>query len=66
MAARATLYGTIQDQWASDVVTIPLWFEPERVFYRDYISGDAAGENANSLNIGPTTDLNYDVLQTGK
>lgn len=65
-AARATLYETIQAQWASDVVTIPLWFEPERVFYRDYISGDTAGANPNSLNIGPTTDLNYDVLQTSK
>jgi peptide/nickel transport system substrate-binding protein len=63
-AARAALYETIQDQWANDVVTIPLWFEPERVFYRDYISGDSGGANANSLNIGPTTDLNYDVLQT--
>lgn len=65
-AARAALYETIQNQWAADVVTIPLWFEPERVFYRDYISGDPSGENANSLNIGPTTDLNYDVLQTSK
>ncbi|MGI9649525.1 MAG: ABC transporter substrate-binding protein [Acidimicrobiia bacterium] len=63
-AARAALYGTVQDQWAADVVTIPLWFEPERVFYRDYISGDGGGANPNSLNIGPTTDLNYDVLQT--
>jgi len=63
-AARAVLYELVQDQWASDVVTIPLWFEPERVFYRDYVSGDAGSDNANSLNIGPTTDLNYDVLQT--
>lgn len=65
-AARAALYELAQQQWAQDVVTIPLWFEPERVFYRDYISGDASLAAAESLNIGPTTDMVYDVLQSSK
>ncbi len=60
--ARAALYETVQALYGADVVTIPLWFEPERVFYRDYVSGDASAANPDTLNIGPTTDLVYDVL----
>lgn len=65
-AARAELYEQIQEMWAEDVVTIPLWFEPERVFYRDYITGATSAENATSLNIGPTTEFNWFVLDTSK
>lgn len=63
-ATREDLYRQAQEAYADDVVTIPLWLEPERVFYREGISGDPNAENAESLNIGPTTDFNWNVLRT--
>lgn len=65
-AARAALYEEIQQLYAEDVVTIPLWVEPERVFYADYISGDSGEAEANSLNIGPTTNFEYALISTTK
>jgi len=62
-AARAELYGQVQELYAQDVVTLPLWFEPERIFYWNDVAGDSDAENANTLNIGPTTDFNYNVLR---
>jgi peptide/nickel transport system substrate-binding protein len=61
---RESLYQDAQEAYADDVVTIPLWLEPERVFYWDHISGDTSAEAAESLNIGPTTDFDWNVLQT--
>jgi peptide/nickel transport system substrate-binding protein len=63
---RAELYAQIQNLWAEDVVTIPLWFEPERIFYRDYISVTGSFEYAESLNIGPTTEFTWALLDTSK
>lgn len=62
-ATREQLYIDAQEAYADDVVTIPLWLEPERVFYWDHISGDTGAEAAESLNIGPTTDFNWNVLR---
>ena len=63
-AARSALYGEVETMYADLVVTIPLWVEPERVFYKSCISGDPNVPAAQTLNIGPTTDLNYDLLDT--
>lgn len=62
-ATREGLYVDAQEAYADDVVTIPLWLEPERVFYWDHITGDTSAEAAESLNIGPTTDFNWNVLR---
>ena len=61
-AARDALYSEAAALWADDVVTIPLWVEPERVFYWDYITGDPAAATPESLNIGPTTNFEWTVL----
>lgn len=61
-ATREGLYVDAQEAYADDVVTIPLWLEPERVFYWENISGDETAEEAESLNIGPTTDFDWNVL----
>jgi len=63
---RADLYEQIQAAYAEDVVTIPLWFEAEHVVYWDYVSGDSGAAQAESLNIGPTFDLTYALLQLNK
>jgi peptide/nickel transport system substrate-binding protein len=65
-AQRAALYEQVQELYADDVVTIPLWFEPERVFYWDYISGNSSAGSADSLNIGATTELQYLNLLSNK
>ncbi len=63
-AARAEIIGQLQDVYAEEVVTIPLWIEPEFIVYRDGICGDAALPNAESLNIGATMEFVYSVLGT--
>ncbi len=65
-AARGPLYEEAQNLYAQEVVTIPMWFQPEFVIYHDYISGDASAANAESLNIGPAFDFNYALLDTSK
>jgi peptide/nickel transport system substrate-binding protein len=62
--ARAEILGQLQDVYADDVVTVPLWIEPEYIVYRDGICGDASLPNPESLNIGPTLEFNYSVLGT--
>jgi peptide/nickel transport system substrate-binding protein len=62
--ARAEILGQLQDVYADDVVTVPLWIEPEYIVYRDGICGDASLPNPDSLNIGPTLEFNYAVLGT--
>jgi len=62
--ARAEILGELQDVYADEVVTVPLWIEPEFVVYRDGICGDDSLPNAASLNIGATMEFVYSVLST--
>jgi peptide/nickel transport system substrate-binding protein len=61
---RAGLIGDLQDVYAAEVVTIPLWLEPEFIIYWSYISGRADLPNPQSLNIGPDFEFIYSVLET--
>lgn len=63
-AARAAILEQLQDVYAEDVVTIPLWIEPEYIVYRDGICGDAGLPNPQTLNIGGTMEFSYAVLGT--
>jgi peptide/nickel transport system substrate-binding protein len=65
-AQRAALYEQVQHLYAELVVTVPLWFEPERVFYWDYISADPSAGSAASLNIGPPIEMQYRLLRSNK
>ncbi|MBU1494929.1 MAG: hypothetical protein KJ956_13305, partial [Actinobacteria bacterium] len=60
--ARAQLISDLQDVYAAEVVTIPLWLEPEYIIYWDYISGRADLPNPQTLNIGPDFEFIYSVL----
>jgi peptide/nickel transport system substrate-binding protein len=64
LAARAEILGELQDVYADEVVTLPLWIEPEFIVYRDGVCGDASLPNAASLNIGATMEFVYSVLGT--
>ncbi|MBK5266137.1 MAG: peptide ABC transporter substrate-binding protein [Acidimicrobiia bacterium] len=64
--ARAALYADLQEKFAENVTTLPLFFLPEHVVYWDYISADDAAATIESLNIGPTFDLHYELLDTSK
>ena len=63
-AARAEILDELQNVYAEEVVTVPLWIEPEYVVYRDGICGDASLPNPETLNIGPTMEFIYSVLGT--
>ena len=52
-AERASLYEQIGDLYAEDVPTIPLFWEPEFITYRDGVEG---------VTIGAPFEFNYDVL----
>ena len=54
--ARADLYEQVGELYAEDVPTIPLFFEPEFITYRDGVEGIA---------IGAPFEFNYDVLSFG-
>lgn len=56
-------YEVIQELYASDVVTLPLWLDVELVAYRDEVTGDPEAPFADSLNIGPDMQLDFDVLR---
>lgn len=60
---RATLYGELQEVYADQVVTLPLWMDPEVVAYRDHVSADPDGANPEALNIGPALRLDYSTLR---
>jgi len=62
--ARALILRELQNVYADEVVTVPLWMEPEFIVYRDGICGDASLPNANTLNVGATMELVYSVLGT--
>lgn len=55
-AEREALYKEIGDFWAEDLPTIPLFWEPEFVTYRDGVEGVA---------IGAPFEFNYNVLSFG-
>jgi peptide/nickel transport system substrate-binding protein len=59
---RAALLEDLQDVYADEVVTIPLWLEPEFIIYRDGIVGDSSLPNPQTLNIGPDFEFIYSVL----
>ncbi len=61
---RAGLIDQLQTVYADEVVTIPLWLEPEYIIYWDYISGRADLPNPQTLNIGPDFEFIYSVLST--
>jgi peptide/nickel transport system substrate-binding protein len=60
--ARAAILEQLQDVYADEVVTIPLWLEPEFIIYRDGIVGDSSLPNPQTLNIGPDFEFIYSVL----
>ena len=60
--ARAAILEQLQDVYADEVVTIPLWLEPEFIIYRDGIVGDSSLPNPQTLNIGPAFEFLYSVL----
>jgi len=60
--ARAELYKQIQDVYADEVVTIPLFLIAEHITYRPNISGSGAYASPETLNIGPTIEFNYATL----
>jgi peptide/nickel transport system substrate-binding protein len=55
-AERETLYQQIGDFWAMNVPTLPLFWEPEFVVYRDGVEG---------VDIGATFEFNYNMLEFG-
>jgi peptide/nickel transport system substrate-binding protein len=60
--ARAAILEQLQGVYADEVVTIPLWLEPEFIIYRDGIVGDSSLPNPQTLNIGPDFEFIYSVL----
>ncbi|GMQ84540.1 MAG: ABC transporter substrate-binding protein [Acidimicrobiia bacterium] len=62
--ARAAILDELQKVYADEVVTVPLWIEPEFIVYRDGICGDASLPNPQTLNIGGTMEFVYSVLNT--
>jgi peptide/nickel transport system substrate-binding protein len=66
LGEREAAYEAIQDLWGDDVVTIPLWIEPERVFYWDYVTSDPNGGSPISLNIGPDNWFHHELLDISK
>jgi len=48
--------------YAAEVVTIPLWLEPEVVIHRPGIAGAASLDNAESPHLGPDSEFLYSVL----
>jgi len=52
-AVREDLYAQIGDYWAEELPTIPLFWEPEFVTYRDGVQG---------VDIGSTFEFNYNML----
>ncbi len=62
--ARALILEDLQAVYADEVVTVPLWIEPEFIVYRDGICGDASLPNPQTLNIGGTMEFSYSVIGT--
>jgi len=60
---RAAAYGEIQDLFAQDVVTIPLWIEHHYIAFADRISGSETFTSPESLNVGATQILDYRAIE---
>jgi peptide/nickel transport system substrate-binding protein len=61
---REELYQQLQEVYAEAVTTLPLWIEPEHVVFRDGVVGSDMYPYPEALNIGPTTEFNYQTLDT--
>jgi len=62
-AEREAALDELQNIYAEEVVTVPLWVEPEFIVYRDGISGDSNLPNPQALNIGASMEFIYSVLR---
>ncbi|MEW5827436.1 MAG: ABC transporter substrate-binding protein [Chloroflexota bacterium] len=62
LTKRAELYKQVQDVYAELVVTLPLFFNPEYIVYRDYIHGSDLFSTPETLNIAGTIEFNYSTL----
>lgn len=60
---RASLYARLQELYAEEVVTLPLWVDPEAVAYWDHVVADPEGPYPEALNIGPILRLDYGSLR---
>ncbi|MFP3914354.1 MAG: ABC transporter substrate-binding protein [Actinomycetota bacterium] len=60
---RGALYVELQEMYAEDVVTLPLWIDPEAVAYWDHVSADPEGPDPEALNIGADLRLDYSSLR---
>jgi peptide/nickel transport system substrate-binding protein len=61
--SREALYREIQLLYAQDVVTIPLWLDYEYIVYWDHVAGDPGLDNAATLNVGATMQLDFRTLK---
>jgi peptide/nickel transport system substrate-binding protein len=59
---RAQEYEQAQQLTADLVLTVPLFFVPEYIVYRDNIHGDSAYATPQTLNIGPSIEFWYSLL----
>ncbi len=59
---RADLYRQAQEVYADLVTTLPLFYTPEYIVYRDYIHGDSQYATPETLNIAGTIEFNYATL----
>ena len=62
MTKRADLYKQAQDVYSDLVVTIPLFYNPEYIVYRDYIHASDKYPTPETLNIAGTIEFNYSLL----
>ncbi len=62
LTKRAELYGQVQAVYAELVVTLPLFYNPEYIVYRDYIHGADQYGTPETLNITGTIEFNYALL----
>ena len=61
-AEREAALDELQNIYAEEVVTVPLWVEPEFIVYRDGIAGDPNLPNPEALNIGASMEFIYSLL----
>jgi peptide/nickel transport system substrate-binding protein len=62
-AEREAALDELQNIYAEEVVTVPLWVEPEFIVYRDGIAGDPNLPNPEALNIGASMEFLYSLLR---
>jgi peptide/nickel transport system substrate-binding protein len=62
LTKRADLYKQAQDVYADLVVTVPLFFNPEYVVFRDNIHGSDQYATPETLNIAGVIEFNYSTL----